>query len=75
MAKALLGYVGVPDARTLALAAEVRRLRLRVAELTEQLDQACRANSELHRAMAPLVLDDHTLLTLEGETALEPALT
>ena len=54
MAKALFGHVVSVDARAQALGDEVRRLRARVAELEVQLDQACRANEELHRSMSPL---------------------
>jgi len=70
MAKALVGYVGGADVRALEQAAEVRRLRDRVAELEEQLEQACRANEELHRSMRTLVLDERDLLRLEQEPAL-----
>ena len=61
MAKALFGYAPVADNRSLALAAEVRSLRLRVTELEQQLEQACQANEELHRAMSamsPRLADD-----------------
>jgi hypothetical protein len=58
MAKALFGYVNVADTRSQSLAAEVGRLRARVMELEGQLDQACRANEELHRAMNPVLADD-----------------
>ncbi len=73
MAKALFGHVGAlaaADARALSMNVEVRRLRARVAELEEQLERACRANEELHRAVSPLVLDDRELLGMEHEPAL-----
>lgn len=70
MAKALLGHLVTGDTRGLLMAAEVRRLRGRVAELEEQLEQACRANEELHRQVSPLVLDDHALLELQPVPAL-----
>jgi hypothetical protein len=70
MAKALFGHVTSPDHRGLALATELRRLRSRCAELETQLEQACRANEELHRQMTPLVMDDHDLLHLDAEPAL-----
>jgi hypothetical protein len=58
MAKALLGHVGVgPDLR---LAAEVRRLRARVAEL----------ESELARAHVMVVQVDDDIRVLTDEPAL-----
>ena len=61
MAKALFGHVahsGIADARTTALSAEVRRLRARVLELEVQLEQACRANEELHLSLPPVIGSD-----------------
>ena len=67
MAKALFGHVGVGN--DLRLAAEVRRLRARVAELEHELAMA-RAASDFAASMT--VEDDLRTLTLEGS---EPALT
>lgn len=68
MAKALLGHVGV--GHDLRLAAEVRRLCARVAELEQQLAMA-HATSDAFAASLT-VEDDIRTLTLEGS---EPALT
>ena len=65
MAKALFGHVGVGN--DLRLAAEVRRLRARVAELETELAMARDAF-----AASMTVEDDIRTLTLEGS---EPALT
>lgn len=75
MAKALFGHVGLADARSLHQAGEVRRLRARVAELEEQLEQACHANEELHRSLRAVTMDERELLRLDAEPVLEPALT
>ena len=70
MAKALFGYVGAVDNRSLALSGEVRRLRARVLELEGQLEQACLANEALHRSMNPVIADDlHTELLALDEPA------
>ena len=66
MAKALYGHVGLSTDQRLA--AEVRRLRSRVAELEEEL---ARAKALLDREAA-WVEDDLRLLTLPES---EPALT
>ena len=66
MAKALFGHVGLSTDQRLA--AEVRRLRSRVAELEEEL---ARAKALLDREAA-WVEDDLRLLTLPES---EPALT
>ena len=68
MAKALFGHVGA--ANDLRLAAEVRRLRARVAELEGELALA-RAASEAFAASVT-VEDDLSTLTLDRS---EPALT
>ena len=68
MAKALFGHVGVGN--DLRLAAEVRRLRTRVAQLEQEL-ALTRAASDAFAASLT-VEDDIRTLTLEGS---EPALT
>lgn len=72
MAKALVGHLptGADLGRVLSLGAEVRRLRARVAELETALEHACQANEELHRQVAPMVLDDAALLELRPEPVL-----
>ena len=65
MAKALLGHVGV--GADLRLAAEVRRLRARVAQLEQELAHA-------HEALAASVHVEDDLRTLVLEPS-EPALT
>ena len=67
MAKALFGHVGIGN--DLRLAAEVRRLRARVAELEQEL-ALTRATSDAFASLT--VEDDLRTLTLEGS---EPALT
>jgi hypothetical protein len=59
MAKALFGHVGVGT--DLRLAAEVRRLRTRVAELETELERAKAANDALVAAVH--VEDDVRVLT------------
>lgn len=61
MAKALLGHVGVST--DLRLAAEVRRLRARVAELEDELGRVKAANDALVAAVH--VEDDIRVLTNE----------
>ena len=68
MAKALFGHVGT--SHDLRMAAEVRRLRSRVAELEREL-AVVRATSEAFAA-SMTVEDDLRTLNLEGS---EPALT
>jgi hypothetical protein len=71
MAKALLGHVGVGT--DLRLAAEVRRLRSRVAELEAELARTREAHESLLASVSPSqwVEDDLRLLTLpDGEPAL-----
>ena len=65
MAKALLGHVGVST--DLRLAAEVRRLRTRVAELEDELGRVKAANEALVAAVH--VEDDIRVLT-QGEPSL-----
>ncbi len=72
MAKALFGHVGVgTDQR---LAAEVRRLRSRVAELEAELARARAAHEELVSSVSSQTWaeDDLRLLTMPDS---EPALT
>lgn len=66
MAKALFGHVGTGN--DLRLAAEVRRLRTRVAELERDLELA-RATSDAFAASIT-VEDDLRTLSLTGEPAL-----
>ncbi len=61
MAKALLGHVGVGT--DLRLATEVRRLRVRVAELEAELARLTSANEALVAAVH--VEDDIRVLTKE----------
>jgi hypothetical protein len=70
MAKALLGHVGAST--DLRLAAEVRRLRGRVAELEAELDRVRAAHEQLVGSVSDTkwVDDDLRLLTLPSE---EPA--
>ncbi|HWG93198.1 MAG TPA: hypothetical protein VNU66_03090 [Mycobacteriales bacterium] len=72
MAKALLGHVGVGT--DLRLAAEVRRLRGRVAELEAELARVREAHEQVLASVAPgeWVEEDLRLLTLPSE---EPAYT
>ncbi len=68
MAKALFGHVGV--GHDLRLAAEVRRLRSRVADLEQELALAHATRDAFAASLT--VEDDVRTLTLEGS---EPALT
>jgi len=67
MAKALLGHVGVST--DLRLAAEVRRLRGRVAELEAELARAREVHEALLNSVSPTewVDDDLSLLTLPAD--------
>ncbi len=67
MAKALLGHVGVGT--DLRLAAEVRRLRARVAELEAELALVRAARDSLVAELT--VEDDLRTLTLDRSLALE----
>ncbi|MDP9496688.1 MAG: hypothetical protein M3P46_03320 [Actinomycetota bacterium] len=67
MAKALLGHVGVST--DLRLAAEVRRLRARVAELEAELALVRAARDSLVAELT--VEDDLRTLTLDRSLALE----
>jgi hypothetical protein len=68
MAKALFGHVGVGS--DLRLSAEVRRLRVRVAQLEQELAVARAANEAF--AASITVEDDLRTLHVDGR---EPALT
>ncbi|HVM27585.1 MAG TPA: hypothetical protein VM433_07925 [Mycobacteriales bacterium] len=67
MAKALLGHVGVST--DLRLAAEVRRLRGRVAELEAELARAREVHEALLHSVSQTewVDDDLSLLTLPAD--------
>lgn len=65
MAKALFGQVGIADAQ---LAAEVRRLRRRVAELEAEVERV----KDVNRALTTSITVDDEILRL---TSQEPALT
>ncbi len=67
MAKALLGHVGVGS--DLRLAAEVRRLRARVAELEAELQVVRAARDSLVAEMT--VEDDRRSLTLDRTLSLD----
>jgi hypothetical protein len=70
MAKALFGHVG--HSTDLRLAAEVRRLRGRVAELEAELARVREAHAALLAAEPKWVEDDLRMLTLPED---EPAYT
>lgn len=68
MAKALFGHVGIGS--DLRLAAEIRRLRIRILQLESELALAHATSDALAASMT--VEDDLRTLSLEGS---EPALT
>ena len=70
MAKALLGHVGVGS--DLRLAAEVRRLRTRVAELEAELQMVRATRDSLLAELT--VEDDLRTLTLDRSLALDSRL-